>query len=402
MDSRLGGWGEIFLLVSSLAGYVVQSQFAQHLQMDLGYRQPYFIFYLAHSSFSIIFPLHLAAISCLSGVSSEAYVRGLKLALSQHFDSQHRHGTSRALSFPIAKFLKMIGLLTLGATVPSLLWYISVSLTSISDVTAILNTNAFWTYALTVWLAGGKWQTHRLLAVIIAVSGVFLIVYGGNSRSSPSEGSTIESKDILGDLLTLLASFAYSVYQVLYKLYAALSLEPPPEVPVVRPRAISSASHAPFLGDSGDPANLSHAPVYPTLGLHPNLLTTCIGLYTLVFLWIPIPLLHVTGIEPFRLPPDWQTWASVLVTALCGVCYNAGFMVLLALWGPVLATVANLLTIVLVFLSDTIIGHAKDNVTVPSLGGAAMIVCAFAVLVAEAAIGERKRKSLVSVEDDAE
>jgi hypothetical protein len=76
--------------------------------------------------------------------------------------------------------------------------------------------------------------------------------------------------------------------------------------------------------------------------------------------------------------------------------------VLLALWGPVLATVANLLTIVLVFLSDTIIGHAKDNVTVPSLGGAAMIVCPFAVLVTEAAIGERERKSLVSVEDDAE
>ena len=217
---------------------------------------------------------------------------------------------------------------------------------------------------LSVWFAGGKWQAHRLLAVVIAVSGVFLIVYGGSSQSVPREGSTITSSDIFGDLLTLIASLAYSLYQVLYKLYATLPEEPlpdesplspayerigvgdgertsyfdpgsplrtnrsfPPSPPVARPRVISSPSHASFLRPSESLAKTSHAPVYPTFGLHPNLLTTCIGLYTLVFLWIPIPILHYIGIETFRLPPNWQTWVSILMTALCGVCYNAGFMV---------------------------------------------------------------------------
>lgn len=148
----------------------------------------------------------------------------------------------------------------------------------------------------------------------------------------------------------------------MYKLYAALAVDPDPEEAILSPayerirdndrtsyfepisptlrthrslppspsapRRISSASsHVPFLAPVLDNQKAMVTPIYPTFGLHPNFLTSCIGLCTLVFLWIPIPFLHYFGIETFRLPPDLRTWASVLAVALCGVAYNAGFMV---------------------------------------------------------------------------
>lgn len=53
---------------------------------------------------------------------------------------------------------------------------------------------------------------------------------------------------------------------------------------------------------------------------------------------------------------------------------------LLAIWGPVLVSVGNLLTIVLVLISDVFLGGATDTITVWSLMGAGVIVAAFGVL----------------------
>lgn len=83
---------------------------------------------------------------------------------------------------------------------------------------------------------------------------------------------------------------------------------------------------------------------------------------------------------------------------------------LLALWGPTLATVGNLLTIVLVsirhsvqsqmfniiftqvLLSDTLFGHALQTLTLSSLIGAGAIVTAFGVLVFEERRAQRRAR----------
>ena len=54
--------------------------------------------------------------------------------------------------------------------------------------------------------------------------------------------------------------------------------------------------------------------------------------------------------------------------------------ILLGAWGPIVTSVGNLVTIVLVVLSDVVLGHAADALTVWSVTGSAMVVCAFAVL----------------------
>lgn len=63
-------------------------------------------------------------------------------------------------------------------------------------------------------------------------------------------------------------------------------------------------------------------------------------------------------------------------------------MVLLSLWGPVTASVANLLTLLLVSLCDALFVPSAPPMTRSTLAGGGMIVCAFAVLIAAEMRGE--------------
>lgn len=54
--------------------------------------------------------------------------------------------------------------------------------------------------------------------------------------------------------------------------------------------------------------------------------------------------------------------------------------ILLGVWGPIITSVGNLLTIVLVFFSDVLFGAGTEAVTAWGLVGSIVIVAAFAVL----------------------
>ncbi|KAF5385321.1 hypothetical protein D9615_001506 [Tricholomella constricta] len=225
---------------------------------------------------------------------------------------------------------------------------------------AIWNTNAFFAYVITVKLFKLKWEPRRLLAVLLATLGVIVVVYGGSTSDDDAQPSIKQSSTdiaptsikpsapLIGDLLTLVASIGYGLYQVLYKKYAALSTDPE----VVSDRLydqIPSENLSVAQCNTADHANAVHPLPF---GLHANFLTTCMGLLTLVILWLPIPFLHYFDIEPFMLPPNSKTTLAIAGISLSGVVFNAGFMVLLGIWGPIITSVGNLLTIVLVFISD--------------------------------------------------
>ena len=55
------------------------------------------------------------------------------------------------------------------------------------------------------------------------------------------------------------------------------------------------------------------------LALHANMLTSLIGVMTLLFFWIPIPLLHWVGWETFELP--WGNWGNLFVVCGTGAVY---------------------------------------------------------------------------------
>ncbi|KAG7099193.1 hypothetical protein E1B28_001060 [Marasmius oreades] len=48
---------------------------------------------------------------------------------------------------------------------------------SVTDVTAIWNTNTFFAYVISVKVIGLEWEARRLAAVVLATLGVIAVVY---------------------------------------------------------------------------------------------------------------------------------------------------------------------------------------------------------------------------------
>lgn len=58
-------------------------------------------------------------------------------------------------------------------------------------------------------------------------------------------------------------------------------------------------------------------------------------------LWIPIPILHMTGLEKFELPTGQAAWL-LAISVLSNVVFSGSFLVLISLTSPVLSSVAGL------------------------------------------------------------
>ncbi|KAJ3499872.1 hypothetical protein NMY22_g19465 [Coprinellus aureogranulatus] len=363
----------VVVFVFTLLAFVVESQLTQYVQTNLQYRHPFFLFYVVHSTFSLIFPLHLLYLKLTTSHTTSAILRGLSIAVTKHLVSED---TPRPHRFPRVAFARLVFLLTIGVTYPGLLWFAAISLASTLITTHSQSSSTF----------NGKhvnsslWFSRRL--------GRVAVVYGGASQSEgPNEshhGSTVDTymkptAPLLGNLLTLVASFGYGLYQVLYKIYAALPTDPEVTSDAlyqsVSPAEDNDSDESEPLARSSPSSPSSEEALYPPpFGLHPNLLTSLIGVTTFFLLGLIIPVLHMTGVEPFALPPNLKTAASIAGIALGGMVFNAGFMVLLGVWGPIVTSVGNLLTIVLMLISDIIFGSGFESLTFWSLLGSGVIV----------------------------
>ncbi|KAK7694694.1 hypothetical protein QCA50_001882 [Cerrena zonata] len=390
---NLGGTTAAILFACTLFGFVIETQLTQYVQSTLDFRQPYLIFYIVHSFFSMMFPAHFLYLSLTSKSSPKAIWNGLMLALRNHIAPA---GSVPSSEFPRWRFLRLILFLTGGMTVPSLCWFAAVPLAPVTDVTALWNTNAFWAYIVTVKLFKLHWEPRRLSAVVLATAGAMAVVYGGSTiPETPEEpkAGTGSVKSIItyrpgsalvGDVLTLVAAIVYGVYQVLYKMYATLPGDPEADLDGVDVPPQSAYEAIPEdIEDRIQIEALSSQDdiVYPPpFALFPNMLTSTIGVCTFLFLWVPMPIMQSFGWTTYHLPANMQTVSAILGIALSGLVFNAGFMILLGLWGPILTSIGSLLTIVLVFISDIIFGGAVETITMWSLLGCGSIVVAFSIL----------------------
>lgn len=65
----------------------------------------------------------------------------------------------------------------------------------------------------------------------------------------------------------------------------------------------------------------------PPFGLYANLLTSGIGLTTLLLLWAPIVVLDVLGVETFRWPTDFRVYLGLAGIAVSALGFLSSFMV---------------------------------------------------------------------------
>ncbi|GAA5892212.1 hypothetical protein JCM6882_003612 [Rhodosporidiobolus microsporus] len=452
--------GASLLLVLVLGAYTLQTELASFVQSELGYQKPYFLFWVTHSGYILLFPLHLVALRFLGVPLAPALSDVLSILASKYAPSSallptspnRRSGFHHASldGFSVAnlkdapwirELAKRVAVLTVFISAPALSWYGAVPLTNMTDITAIYNVFAFWAYLLSLYYLPppaapsssssknpsllSRLNPLDLLSVLLAVLGVFIIAYGPGSGSG-SAGEKEGSNRLLGNSLALFGSVAYAGYEVYYKLVIALPSPTVDETPLrTLSRSTTRDESAPLTAgregaDDGDdtvsetasllasptrspprsaspsPSSSSSSPSPPDLTpttpppqttptaflLYSTTLTSLIGLCTFLFLWLPLPLLHLAGWETFEPPPrTLGMYAALAGIVGGGVVFNGGFMVLLSLWGPVIASVSNLLTLLLVALADQLFMPSPPPLTSSTLLGGLCIVGAFGGLI---------------------
>ncbi|KAH9815649.1 hypothetical protein DFH28DRAFT_968633 [Melampsora americana] len=430
--------GSILIFILVLISYVSQSELSQIIQNQNNYQKPYLLLYLTHSSYLFILPLHLLMTKLirsrkidLSGDFKHSIWDDLvKLKLifmdqyrfedlndhqthslnadldeSESDESDETQGirrnhrfenlsnsvriTSSKSNVPLQRFLIRSIQLTFLIALPSLSWFASVSLTDLTSVTAIYNTNAFFAYVFSLmFLKFELISIKKIISVLISLFGVLIITFSNPTsnmnlhasteqdnlpnHNSPSQSTSLSTPHrLMGTTLAFVGSLTYAGYEVWYKKLISL---PDPQIlrhsltlfsskstlsnlPEAEPHSSDQEELTGLLSSSESQVNklkpeidlvnrlLKVSP--QIILLHANSITSSIGFFTLTLLWIPIPILHFLKFEPFELPPNTKVTFLILGMISMGVIFNAGFMVLLGLWGPVVASVGNLYLILI-------------------------------------------------------
>ncbi|KAF5022397.1 hypothetical protein F66182_5537 [Fusarium sp. NRRL 66182] len=333
----------IFLIIS-LVAFCVQTELSSHIQHNLGWDKAYCMMFFTHGSWIVLWPVQLLILRFQKrDVPWPVFWKRHKQQLrttaimieTQTLDVFHISIQHRAR--PIRYFVRFTAIITCALTVAGLSWYIAVSLTTPSDLTAIYNCSAFFAYVFSVPLLKEPLRLDKSIAVLIAIAGVLVVAYGDTKEGTAS----VEAGNrFLGNLVIGIGSVLYGLYEVLYKRYAC-----PPE------------------GCS------------PSRGMiFANTFGSLIGLFTLTVLWIPLPILDFLGIEKFEIPAASTCWL-ILFAVLSNATFSGSFLVLISLTSPVLSSVAALLTIFLVALVDWMI--TGEPLSFAAIAGGAMIVVAF-------------------------
>jgi drug/metabolite transporter (DMT)-like permease len=251
---------------------------------------------------------------------------------------------------PIPYFAKMTAFITCSLTVAAVSWFVSVNLTSASDLTAIYNCSAFFAYAFSVLLLKEKLRLDKSLSVLVAIVGVFVVAYGDSEDGGSPGAPSIPAKEVnesgnrmLGNVIIGIGSVIYGFYEVLYKKFAC-----PPD------------RTSPGRGM-----------------IFANTFGTLMGGFTLLVLWIPFPILHWTGVETFELPRGEAAW-MMLVSILASSVFSGSFLALISLTSPVLSSVAALLSIFIVAIVDWFL--TGKPLTQGAIIGGLLITGAFALL----------------------
>ncbi|KAM7218426.1 putative DUF6 domain protein [Rhypophila decipiens] len=324
-----------FFLVTSLVSFTVQTELAAYIQHDLGWDKAYCMLYLTHGSWTFLWPLQLLFLRIqkrhmpwpqfwrrhvwLVRTTAEMVQRQEIVKHHVRTNPSSRRGIASQLGpSPGVYLVKTTVLVTLALTVAGLSWYLAVSMTTPSDLTAIYNCSAFFAYAFSVLLLKERLRLDKSLAVLVAIIGVLVVAYGdGGSKSAPQEGQLDGATRLAGNLIIGMGSVLYGLYEVLYKRYAC-----PPE-------GVSAGRGVIFANTFG----------------------SLIGTFTLTVLWIPLPLLHWLGWETFEIPTGETAWL-LFISVVMNMIFSGSFLVLISLTSPVLSSVAALLTIFIVAIAD--------------------------------------------------
>ncbi|AEY97319.1 FAER331Cp [Eremothecium gossypii FDAG1] len=228
------------------------------------------------------------------------------------------------------------------------LWFVanfvtnaSLGFTSVGSATILSSTSSFFTLLLGVLMKTESASVLKVLGSVVSSLGIVLVTKSDTGGAAPTVGASLEASSaisvLIGNILALAGALCYGIYLTLLKW---------------RVRDESRINMQVFFG--------------------------FVGLFTLVFLWPAIVLLHATGWEEFRLPPNGRILFIVLVNCLTTFISDYCWAKAVLLTSPLTVTMGLSATIPLAMLGDFLL---KDrSMSFAYILGAILICGSFLVI----------------------
>ena len=351
--------GAIVCVAISIATWVTMAEKLQDLNNN--YKKPYFITYWIRSFYSTPYVVWKLWRVLLGGRDMKCNYIGDGLL------------TNTKVLLIASGILAAVGL------VSAYTWYISLTQTSVPANTAIYQSASAFVFVLSVPILRERVTVLKVLSVLFSMCGVALVAFFSNSDCTPHipidnatnatndfytafqpvhishihRGGCSEKSTPLGYILLIIAVVTYSFYEVMFKRFGAKKNDP-----------ASVPNGARFLG--------------------------YLGVFSLLFGWPPLIILHYSKVEPFELP-NLHYLGLLTLNAFLDVSFNAALLIGIALSSPLFMTVGTVLAVPSSVLVDWIVhGYVLPW---PAFVGIGVILVSFVgFTVSEYVAGRREAK----------
>lgn len=197
-------WRKHLLPALTLGGIVIasatQTEAAHTLTAEWKYNQPYFTFYITHSTFSLVFPIHLAILAVLKPTPWRTHVSDVRLVLAD----QLRLSPLASWKDIMRVYSRKIAWLTILISIPALAWFVAMLYSPALDVSAIYATSAFWAYFFSMWLLGEQLSRITVGSIALAFAGVIVLSLDG-LKEGEEEGTEGKGR-AFGDIVMLIGT----------------------------------------------------------------------------------------------------------------------------------------------------------------------------------------------------
>jgi solute carrier family 35, member F5 len=239
--------------------------------------------------------------------------------------------------------------------------------TTVASTTILTSTSSVWTLLIGAITRTEKFTWRKLIGVLASLMGVFLVsrvdISPSSDPNSPTNpntrrdglGESFPDKSpaelAFGDAMAAFSAIIYGVYTITLK------------------RTTNSAAR------EGKSLNM---PLF--FGL--------VGLINTVLLFPLFPILSVSKIETFQLPPTRRVWTILLVNSFSSLLSDICWAYAMVLTSPLVVTVGLSLTIPLSLVGELVIQGRSESVVYWM--GAVIVICSFVFVDREEVKEERR------------
>ena len=195
----------LFILVSIAFASATQTELAHYLTSKGNYSQAYFTFYLTHSSFVLVFPIHLAILKVAKPkIPVKVYIDSLRHVLATQLGKERIGEDGWRDVMP--GFSKIILGLTVLMSAPAISWFIAMNFTTGLAVSTIYASSSFWVYLFAMWLLKQPLSRVTAGSIALAFAGVVVLSWSGLQEGSSEEDAP---NPMLGDIIMMFGEWDY-------------------------------------------------------------------------------------------------------------------------------------------------------------------------------------------------